>query len=181
MSTPVETIRIDADGPMDDDITRQIRHAIRRARKGVTTELLDGADCIAEIIPGGRTLNDRVVVDSGRGFLIEAVPDTEPGKRIPAVEGHGYLEAPVRKPTFAQELERVINAHSVESVSNTPDFILASFLNACLDAFNGCVVRRDSWYGVFLAPGNSHFPPEHYSHNPESATTEGVTGDDNRH
>jgi hypothetical protein len=49
--------------------------------------------------------------------------------------------------TFKQELEELINKHSVENVSDTPDFVLASFLTACLDAFNGVTVERDRWHG----------------------------------
>lgn len=49
--------------------------------------------------------------------------------------------------TFEKELEELINKHSQENVSDTPDFILASFLNACLNAFNGTVVERDRWHG----------------------------------
>jgi hypothetical protein len=35
----------------------------------------------------------------------------------------------------------------MESTSDTPDFILASFLAKCLEAFDGCVVERDRWHG----------------------------------
>lgn len=55
--------------------------------------------------------------------------------------------------TFVKELEELINRHSMESESNTPDFILASFLKNCLVAFNDSVKQRDSWYGVNLKPG----------------------------
>src|ERR1041385_370169 len=43
---------------------------------------------------------------------------------------------PHRNIQFAQRLERLINAHSQENGSNTPDFILAQYLLACLRAFN---------------------------------------------
>lgn len=170
---PVETIRIDADGPMDDDITRQIRRAIQRARKGTTTQLLDGDSCIAEIIPGSWNLTrDATRLEQSINRVIPETP-LDTSERIPAVEGHGYLEKPLeRKPTLLQDLETLINSHSGERVSNTPDFILASFLNACLDAFNGCVMRRDQWYRVYLSPGASHFEPGHYSENPKVATDE---------
>jgi hypothetical protein len=58
---------------------------------------------------------------------------------------------------FRDELETLINRHSVENGSNTPDFMLAGFLNSCLDAFDHTVRERDKWYGVHLCPGNSHF------------------------
>ncbi len=37
---------------------------------------------------------------------------------------------------FRRELAEVLNRHSAENGSNTPDFILASYLTACLDAFD---------------------------------------------
>ena len=48
--------------------------------------------------------------------------------------------------TFEDELERLINKYSKEDGSDTPDFILANFLDRCLEAFNICVSRRTDWY-----------------------------------
>lgn len=48
---------------------------------------------------------------------------------------------------FAKELERLINRHSQENGSDTPDFILAGFLGACLAAWNEATQRRETWYG----------------------------------
>jgi hypothetical protein len=62
---------------------------------------------------------------------------------------------------FRDELETLINRHSVENGSNTPDFILAGFLNSCLDVFDHSVRERDKWYGVSLCPSNSHFEDVH--------------------
>lgn len=49
--------------------------------------------------------------------------------------------------SFQQELEQLINKYSQESGSNTPDFILARYLNGCLGAFNEAVESRELWYG----------------------------------
>lgn len=49
--------------------------------------------------------------------------------------------------TFMQELEQLINKHSQENGSNTPDFILANYLKNCLGAFNEAVESRELWYG----------------------------------
>jgi hypothetical protein len=57
------------------------------------------------------------------------------------------------QPVFAQELEALINRHSQENGSNTPDFILAAFLEACLSAWNQAVMRREEWYGRSTLPG----------------------------
>ena len=47
---------------------------------------------------------------------------------------------------FQSELESLINRHSKENDSNTPDFILASYLKDCLENFNKHVVMREGWY-----------------------------------
>lgn len=46
-----------------------------------------------------------------------------------------------------REIEACINRHSAENASNTPDFILASFLIDCLAAFNRASNKREKWYG----------------------------------
>ena len=51
------------------------------------------------------------------------------------------------EPTFEQELESLINKHSRENESGTPDFILAKYLEDCLKVFAEATARRDSWYG----------------------------------
>lgn len=48
---------------------------------------------------------------------------------------------------FLLALESLINRHSVENESDTPDFILAQYLRGCLDAWNKAVRERDRWYG----------------------------------
>lgn len=48
---------------------------------------------------------------------------------------------------FRSELERLLNRQSMENGSNTPDFILAEYLHACLDAFDAAVKHREQWYG----------------------------------
>ena len=47
---------------------------------------------------------------------------------------------------FEQEIAAVINRHSMENGSDTPDFILASYLADCLDAYNKAVQARTYWY-----------------------------------
>jgi len=48
---------------------------------------------------------------------------------------------------FYKELENLINRHSMENDSNTPDFILAKYLANCLKNFNEIVNDRERWYG----------------------------------
>lgn len=48
--------------------------------------------------------------------------------------------------TFKEALENLINCHSLENQSNTPDFILAKYIDECLDAFVKATNRREQWY-----------------------------------
>lgn len=54
---------------------------------------------------------------------------------------------------LGKDIECLINKYSREEDSNTPDFILAAYLIACLEAFEVASNRRQVWYGVDLAPG----------------------------
>jgi hypothetical protein len=49
--------------------------------------------------------------------------------------------------TFRKELESLINRHSAENGSDTPDFILADYLQDCLFAWDKAVAAREKWYG----------------------------------
>lgn len=55
--------------------------------------------------------------------------------------------------TFGKELEALLNRHSIESGSNTPDFILATYVQQCLAAWNLTVAAREKWYGREFTPG----------------------------
>lgn len=54
---------------------------------------------------------------------------------------------------FRIELQQLINKHSVEGSSNTPDFILTDYLIRCIDNFTETTQAREAWYGVKLKPG----------------------------
>jgi hypothetical protein len=49
--------------------------------------------------------------------------------------------------TFRKELEEIINRNSKENGSNTPDFILAEYIEDCLTIYDKAVCRRELWYG----------------------------------
>lgn len=53
---------------------------------------------------------------------------------------------------LAEELAALLNHYSQEHGSDTPDFILAAYLLACLAAWNTHVVQRDQWYGETRPP-----------------------------
>ncbi len=48
---------------------------------------------------------------------------------------------------FRIALEILINRHSMEKGSDTPDFILAAYLMGCIKIFDSTVARRENWYG----------------------------------
>ena len=49
--------------------------------------------------------------------------------------------------SFYDELKSLLNCHSKENGSNTPDFILARYLQDCLAAFDNASLARSNWYG----------------------------------
>ena len=48
---------------------------------------------------------------------------------------------------FEEELTTLLNRYSKENGSNTPDFILAQFLEDQLELFNKTMKSRDQWHG----------------------------------
>lgn len=48
--------------------------------------------------------------------------------------------------TLRRDLAAVLNTHSRESNSNTPDFILARYLIGCLEAFEQATAARAEWW-----------------------------------
>lgn len=49
-----------------------------------------------------------------------------------------------------RELSSLLNRHSAENSSGTPDFILAAYLIGCLDVYNKTVAHRAIWRGEQL-------------------------------
>lgn len=48
---------------------------------------------------------------------------------------------------FEKELEQLINRHSRERHSGTPDFILAIYMMNCLRAYEHAIYSRQTWMG----------------------------------
>ena len=64
---------------------------------------------------------------------------------------------------FRRELESLLNGYNKERNSNTPDFVLAQYIERCLDAYDEATRARDAWYSVHLCPGASYFKKESQS------------------
>lgn len=50
------------------------------------------------------------------------------------------------KAEFKKELEQLINRHSMEGRSNTPDFLLATYLMNCLETYEDAVYQRETFH-----------------------------------
>jgi hypothetical protein len=66
---------------------------------------------------------------------------------------YNYNNLGVKMSEFKTELENLINRHSKENESDTPDFILAEYLNRCLEAFNVTIKSRELFYGRQVLQG----------------------------
>lgn len=70
---------------------------------------------------------------------------------LPAGDGSVPAGAEEVDVPFSKALAALINKYSIESKSNTPDFILAQFLTEILDAYAKATYERDRWYGDWAA------------------------------
>ena len=50
-------------------------------------------------------------------------------------------------PAFEDELTKLINKHSIENDSNTPDYILAEWICEQIELFRDIMYERDKWHG----------------------------------
>lgn len=57
--------------------------------------------------------------------------------------------------SFREELTELLNRHSKENESNTPDYILAEYLMSCLDAFEDAVITRNKWFTSAQKPSSN--------------------------
>ena len=53
---------------------------------------------------------------------------------------------------FERELRDLLNKHSQENESDTPDYVLARYLTDCLEVFHQAVRNREKWYGRTAVP-----------------------------
>lgn len=62
---------------------------------------------------------------------------------------------------FRNDLTSLINRYSIEGRSNTPDFILAGFLESCLAAWDATTIARDRLMGRQVGVGARLFELSH--------------------
>lgn len=63
------------------------------------------------------------------------------------MNGKENTEKPPQPTSFQEDLRSLINRHSVECQSDTPDYILAQFLLGALNSFNDATIARDKSQG----------------------------------
>jgi len=75
-----------------------------------------------------------------------------------------------------RDLAQVLNRHSRENGSNTPDFILAQFLANCLDAYDVAIGARAQWYGRVDSIAGPQIVPRPVVENQDANTYTGADG-----
>jgi len=59
---------------------------------------------------------------------------------------------------FEHDVRILLHRHGLEAVTRLPDYILAAYLQHCLDTLTTVMAQRDDWFGPALpldAPGES--------------------------
>lgn len=79
------------------------------------------------------------------GDPLELLEDSESVEAPISVEDL-LTEAGMLTTEFEEELTALLNKHSAENGSDTPDFILAKYLQSSLNAFNMATKQRTFWY-----------------------------------
>jgi hypothetical protein len=54
-------------------------------------------------------------------------------------------------PTFQTELQALLHKYNKENISNTPDYLLADYIQQCLNALNNTINRRDGMMGMNIS------------------------------
>ena len=62
-----------------------------------------------------------------------------------------------KEESFVDKLKRLINSASMEGGSNTPDSVLAQYLESCLLAFDTAVQQRENWHGRDPRPSHTRY------------------------
>lgn len=55
---------------------------------------------------------------------------------------------------FREDLRKLLNQHCIDNYCNTPDYILAAFLEEILNNYTLIIAKRDFWFG--FDPNKGH-------------------------
>ena len=61
------------------------------------------------------------------------------------MNGKQIESKPESRASLFRDLRDLLNRHSVEGESNTPDFILADYMLGCLQIYENTLRRRTAW------------------------------------
>lgn len=140
----------------------EARHFAPSTNPESAADIIEWSDAITGVDTNGenyyviQTLEGPMTVSEGdyviKGLVGEfypCKPDVFHQKYEPIFEGEcggedwEKQEEQPEPPTFEEELRALINKHSLEGLSDTPDFVLASFLSNVLTDWNHAVRSRD--------------------------------------
>jgi hypothetical protein len=102
----------------------------------------------------------RIVLPMRRGVVESSLAINDDGVEVARIlfdDGNlGFIQStdnwceeaflPAEPSTLRDAIEEVINKHSAENGSNTPDFILANHLIGCIANFDATTKQRDEWW-----------------------------------
>lgn len=57
------------------------------------------------------------------------------------------IEESYKEVKLGADIRKLLNGCSRENKSDTPDYILASYLMTCLNAYEVAINKRDAWFG----------------------------------
>lgn len=104
-----------------------------------------GTDALSKVYIA--TARAKAALEVEGRFDEKSLPLKDP-PRPPAPSDPWIPQKTDRLPDFETELKALLNKHSKENGSNTPDCMLARYLCTCLESFNDAVRQRDAWYGI---------------------------------
>lgn len=107
------------------------------------------ATALAEHIARHPANTSPVMEAAGHMAEVMGYPQAQPqSQNIPTVDFEGRPFPNGHAPNLWDEIQSVLNRHSRENMSQTPDFILAQYLASALEAYEQAVNSRDSWYSL---------------------------------
>lgn len=146
---------IEAKGPLTSENSEEIRlwcGAYECPSVGSTDSapIYDGSLIISTLEgPMTASIGDYIIEGVG-GEFYPCKPDIFGRTYVPEdddQDGEESISAESGPPvTFLSDLQNLINQHSIENDSNTPDYMLAEYLNDCLHAYERIVKTRDRWW-----------------------------------
>ena len=146
-SKPAPEVKTDYEWAEEERIKAVQRYERAEAQVDSALECLD-AYKKALAVEGGKMVKGKIVWTPKENIrnAVE-MPIVQSAPEVKAIEPTSPCEPIDALPSvFQKELEQLINRHSMENGSDTPDYILADYIMGCLSAWKVAVRARDKWY-----------------------------------